>query len=89
MHEVVTTAIAANRISNNDLGLNLGAGVMAFTRCSALEAAEHGIRINAVSPSIAMHDFLAKASPQEALDHLASLEAFGRAAREPMQPASV
>ena len=31
MHEVVTTAVAANRISNNDLGLNLGAGVMVFT----------------------------------------------------------
>ena len=56
------------------------AGVMAFTRCSALEAAEHGIRINAVSPSIAMHDFLRKASPQEELDKLASQEAFGRAA---------
>ena len=56
------------------------AGVMAFTRCSAVEAAEHGIRINAVSPSIAMHDFLKKASPQDALDQLASLEAFGRAA---------
>jgi 3-oxoacyl-[acyl-carrier protein] reductase len=56
------------------------AGVMAFTRCSALEAAEHGIRINAVSPSIAMHDFLKKASPQEELDRLAGQEAFGRAA---------
>ena len=32
------------------------AGVMALTRCAALEAAEHGIRINAVSPSIALHD---------------------------------
>jgi hypothetical protein len=31
MHEVVTTAVVANKISNNDLGLNLGAGVMAFT----------------------------------------------------------
>jgi len=31
MHEVVTTPVIANRISNNDLGLNLGAGVMAFT----------------------------------------------------------
>jgi opacity protein-like surface antigen len=31
MHEVVTTDIPANKISNNDLGLNLGAGVMAFT----------------------------------------------------------
>jgi 3-oxoacyl-[acyl-carrier protein] reductase len=56
------------------------AGVMAFTRCSGLEAAEHGIRINAVSPSIAMHDFLKKASPQEELDRMASVEAFGRAA---------
>jgi len=31
MHEVVTTSVAANKISNNDLGLSLGAGVMAFT----------------------------------------------------------
>lgn len=31
MHEVVTTDVPANKISNNDLGLNLGAGVMAFT----------------------------------------------------------
>ncbi|MBR1218012.1 SDR family oxidoreductase [Bradyrhizobium sp. U87765 SZCCT0131] len=56
------------------------AGVMALTRCSAVEAAEYGIRINAVSPSIAMHDFLKRASPQEQLDALASQEAFGRAA---------
>lgn len=56
------------------------AGVMALTRCSALEAAEFGVRINAVAPSIALHDFLRKAAPQELLDHLASREAFGRAA---------
>jgi 3-oxoacyl-[acyl-carrier protein] reductase len=56
------------------------AGVMAFTRCSALEAAEHGIRINAVSPSIALHEFLKKAAGAEMLDQLASKEAFGRAA---------
>jgi len=31
MHEVVTTPVIANKISNNDLGLNLGVGVMAFT----------------------------------------------------------
>jgi opacity protein-like surface antigen len=30
MHEVVTTSVEANKISNNDLGLTLGAGVMAF-----------------------------------------------------------
>jgi 3-oxoacyl-[acyl-carrier protein] reductase len=56
------------------------AGVMALTRCSALEAAEFGIRINAVAPSIALHDFLRKSAPQELLEQLASKEAFGRAA---------
>ena len=56
------------------------AGVMAFTRCAALEAAEHGVRINAVSPSIAMHPFLAKVTTQEQLDRLAAQEAFGRPA---------
>jgi 3-oxoacyl-[acyl-carrier protein] reductase len=56
------------------------AGVMALTRCAAVEAAEHGIRINAVSPSIALHDFLRKSAPKELLDQLASREAFGRAA---------
>lgn len=56
------------------------AGVMALTRCSALEAAEHGVRINAVSPSIALHDFLRKSAPQDLLQQLASREAFGRAA---------
>lgn len=56
------------------------AGVMAFTRCAALEAAEHGVRINAVSPSIALHEFLKKASSAEVLEQLASKEAFGRAA---------
>jgi len=56
------------------------AGVMAFTRCAALEAAEHGVRINAVAPSIAMHPHLAKVTPQERLDRLAAQEAFGRPA---------
>jgi 3-oxoacyl-[acyl-carrier protein] reductase len=56
------------------------AGVMAFTRCSSLEAAEHGVRINAVAPSIAMHPFLAKVTTDELLQKLESQEAFGRAA---------
>jgi 3-oxoacyl-[acyl-carrier protein] reductase len=56
------------------------AGVMAFTRCSALEAAEHGIRINAVAPSIAMHEFLKKAAAPGELEALTAQEAFGRAA---------
>lgn len=56
------------------------AGVMAFTRCSAIEAAEHGVRINAVAPSIAMHPFLAKVTTDELLADLAAREAFGRPA---------
>ena len=56
------------------------AGVMAFTRCAAIEAAEYGVRINAVSPSLAMHPFLAKVTTQEALDKLVDKEAFKRPA---------
>ena len=56
------------------------AGVMAFTRCSAVEAADHGVRINAVSPSLAMHPFLAKVTTEETLAELSKREAFGRPA---------
>lgn len=63
------------------------AGVMALTRCSAIEAVEYGVRINAVSPSIARHRFLEKTSSAELLDRLAQGEAFGRAA-EPWEVAA-
>ncbi len=56
------------------------AGVMAFTRCSAIEAAEQGVRINAVAPSIAMHEFLNKVTSSELLAELSAREAFGRPA---------
>ena len=56
------------------------AGVMALTRCSAVEAADYGVRINAVAPSIAKHPFLAKVTSDELLDDLAQREAYGRAA---------
>jgi 3-oxoacyl-[acyl-carrier protein] reductase len=64
------------------------AGVMALTRCAAVEAAPHGVRVNCVSPSIAMHPFLAKVSTQEFLDSLAEREVMGRAA-EPWEVANV
>ena len=64
------------------------AGVMALTRCAALDVAEHGIRVNAVAPSLAAHPFLAKVTGEELLADLASREAFGRAA-EPWEVASV
>lgn len=63
------------------------AGVMALTRCSAIEAAPLGVRINAVAPSIATHAFLAKVTSEELLDDLAAGEAFGRAA-EPWEVAT-
>ena len=37
------------------------AGVMALTRCAAAEAAPSGVRVNAVSPSLAEHPFLNRA----------------------------
>jgi 3-oxoacyl-[acyl-carrier protein] reductase len=61
---------------------------MALTRCLAMEAAPHGVRVNAVSPSIAMHAFLAKVTTDELLDELTRREAFGRAA-EPWEVANV
>ena len=64
------------------------AGVMALTRCVAIEAAEHGVRVNAVAPSLAMHPFLAKVTSDELLDELTGREAFGRAA-EPWEVATV
>lgn len=64
------------------------AGVMALTRCTAMDVARQGVRVNAVSPSIAMHPFLAKVTSGELLDRLSDGEAFGRAA-EPWEVANV
>ena len=64
------------------------AGVMALTRCTAMEAAKHNVRVNAVSPSLAMHPFLAKVTPDGLLEELEAREAFGRAA-EPWEIANV
>jgi 3-oxoacyl-[acyl-carrier protein] reductase len=64
------------------------AGVMALTRCSAIEAAPYGIRVNAVSPSIVNHPFLEKVSDPDLLARLESEEVFGRGA-EPWEVANV
>lgn len=64
------------------------AGVMALTRCAAVEAAPFGVRVNAVAPSLAMHPFLAKVTTDELLAELTEREAFGRYA-EPWEIANV
>ncbi|MFC9455666.1 MULTISPECIES: SDR family oxidoreductase [unclassified Streptomyces] len=64
------------------------AGVMALTRCAAIEAAAYGVRVNAVSPSLAMHPHLVKVTSAELLTELTEKEAFGRYA-EPWEIANV
>ena len=64
------------------------AGVMALTRCAAIEAAPSGVRVNAVAPSLAMHPYLEKVTTKEVLAELTQREAFGRAA-EPWEIANV
>ncbi|WP_426569926.1 SDR family oxidoreductase [Streptomyces canus] len=64
------------------------AGVMALTRCAALEAAAFGVRVNAVAPSLAMHPHLVKVTTPELLQELTAREAFGRYA-EPWEVANV
>ena len=64
------------------------AGVMALTRCAAIEAADFGVRVNAVAPSIAIHAFLKKSASADLLAELTAREAFGRGA-EPWEVANV
>ena len=64
------------------------AGVMALTRCAAMDVAGHDIRVNAVAPSLATHPFLAKVTTDELLTELEQREAFGRAA-QPWEVANV
>ncbi len=63
------------------------AGVMALTRCAALDVADSGVRVNAVAPSIALHENLSKSASAELLLELSAREAFGRAA-EPWEVAN-
>lgn len=63
------------------------AGVMALTRCAAIEGAEYGVRVNAVAPSLAMHPHLVKVTSAELLQELTAKEAFGRYA-EPWEIAN-
>jgi 3-oxoacyl-[acyl-carrier protein] reductase len=64
------------------------AGVMALTRCAAMDVASNGIRVNAVAPSLATHPFLTKVMSEDLLAELEDREAFGRGA-EPWEVAAV
>ncbi len=64
------------------------AGVMALTRTAAVESAPYGVRVNAVSPSLAMHPFLSKVISEETLGELERQEMFGRSA-EPWEVGNV
>ena len=64
------------------------AGVMALTRCVALETVDYGIRINAVAPSLAVNPHLSKTSSDELIAELEAKEVFGRGA-EPWEIANI
>ncbi|ANW22055.1 SDR family oxidoreductase [Streptomyces clavuligerus] len=63
------------------------AGVMALTRCAAVEAAAYGVRVNAVAPSLALHPHLVKVTSAGVLAELTAREAYGRCA-EPWEVAN-
>jgi len=64
------------------------AGVMALTRCAAMDVASHGIRVNAVAPSLVPHPFLTKVMDADLLAQMERDEAFGRGA-EPWEVSTV
>ncbi|MFI5612191.1 SDR family oxidoreductase [Amycolatopsis sp. NPDC051903] len=64
------------------------AGVMALTRCAAVDAAPYDVRVNAVAPTLAMHANLAKVTTDELLAELTAREVSGRAA-QPWEVANV
>lgn len=57
------------------------AGVHALTRCAAAEAAERGIRVNAVAPTLARHALLERVADPAHLEAMAALQPQGRAAQ--------
>ncbi|MEO5839297.1 MAG: SDR family oxidoreductase [Acidimicrobiales bacterium] len=57
------------------------AAVAALTRCAAMEAAPYGIRINAIAPTITLHENLARAIGQDLVQWWGDRQAQGRVAQ--------
>jgi 3-oxoacyl-[acyl-carrier protein] reductase len=57
------------------------AGVHALTRCAAVEASEIGVRVNAISPTLASNPFVEKVADPEHLAAMTALQPQGRAAQ--------
>lgn len=56
------------------------AGIMAFTRCVALETAKYDITVNAIAPGFVPNPFLLKIYPPEALEAIERMIPKGRGA---------
>ena len=54
------------------------AGITGFTRAAAMEAAPHGIRVNAVAPGLAWNPFLGKIYGEEYVAEMAQRTPLGR-----------
>lgn len=54
------------------------AGIMGFTRAAAMEAAAHGIRVNAVAPGLAWNPFLGKIYGEDYVEEMARQTPLGR-----------
>lgn len=46
------------------------AGVMAFTRCLAMETAEHRITVNTIAPSFIYNEFIPRIYPEEEIERM-------------------
>ena len=77
----VSSIVAYRAEANQTAYAASKSGVLALTRCAALESAEFGVRVNAVVPSLAIHPHLEKVSSPEFLARMIrENEAFDRAA---------